>query len=188
MSNELERLARYLAKNLTALRENRRLTQGQLARLAGIPRSTLTYLESGRGNPSLANLAKISQTLQVSLEELLAKPRESSQLLRYADLPRQVKGKGLATVLPLLPEKLAGIQLERMELSPRGRIGGTPHLAGTREFFTCVTGRIAITVGEVTHRLETGDVLAFPGDQPHSYHNEGASKVVGISVVALASG
>lgn len=185
MANDLEKLAQHLAKNIAALREHRRLTQGQLAKLSGIPRSTMTYLESGRGNPSLANLAKISQTLQVSLEELLAKPREQSTLIRYADLPRQTKAKGLAAVLPLLPEPLPGFQIERLELQPRARLGGTPHLVGTREFFTCMTGNLSLTVGELMHELGPGDVVAFPGDQTHAYHNHGSTKMVGISVVSL---
>ncbi len=188
MANQWENLSRYLAKNLGALRERRRITQAQLASLSGIPRSTLTYLESGRGNPSLANLARLSETLQVRLEELLAKPHDESSLVRYAELPRQARARGMVEILPLLPEPVAGIQMERMELAPGGRMGGTPHLSGTREFFTCVAGRIALRVGEVTHELQPGDVLSFPGDQAHTYHNPAGTRAVGISVVALALG
>ncbi len=188
MDNGLENLSRFLAKNLAALREQRRLTQSQLADLSGIPRSTLTYFESGRGNPSLANLAKLSETLQVSLEELLAKPRGKTSFVKYADLARQTKAKGLVTILPLVPEPVAGFQMERLELQPRARLGGTPHLGGTREFFTCVSGEITLRVGDEPHVLSPGDVLAFPGDQPHAYQNSGTGKAVGISLVALAHG
>jgi len=84
-------------------------------------------------------------------------------------------------------EPVAGFQMERMELEPRARLGGTPHLGGTREFFTCVSGEITLSVGTDAHVLKPGDVLAFPGDQPHAYQNSGPGRAVGISLVALAS-
>ena len=48
----------HLARNLTGLRHARGLTQEALARGAALPRSTIANLESGAGNPSLANLAR----------------------------------------------------------------------------------------------------------------------------------
>lgn len=38
------------------------------------------------------------------------------------------------------------------------------------------------------YRVQEGDVLAFPGDQAHSYSNTGNRKAVCVSVVALAAG
>lgn len=187
MANPLEALSAHLAKNVAGLREQRRLTQGQLARLAGIPRSTLTYVESGNGNPSLVNLVRLSQALQVTIEELLAPPRHTTELIRYADLPVTKKGGGLAKVMKLIPGATPGIILERMEIAPKGRLGGVPHLSGTKEYFTCLSGEIELTVAGKAHCLAAGDLLAFPGDQPHSYYNPGSKTLVGISVVALVS-
>jgi quercetin dioxygenase-like cupin family protein len=66
-------------------------------------------------------------------------------------------------------------------------MGGTPHLPGTREFFTCLTGRVTLTVAGARHPLDEGDVLAFPGNLPHSYQNADAlAPARGISVVVLA--
>ena len=39
-----------------------------------------------------------------------------------------------------------------------------------------------------TFRLGAGDVVAFRGDQRHSYANEGAKPAVGYSVVVIARG
>jgi hypothetical protein len=35
------------------------------------------------------------------------------------------------------------------------------------------------------YRVCAGDVLAFPGDRPHGYHNPGRVRAVALSVVAL---
>jgi XRE family transcriptional regulator, regulator of sulfur utilization len=66
-------------------------------------------------------------------------------------------------------------------------MGGTPHLPGTREFFTCLDGRVALMVAGERYELAAGDVLAFPGNLPHSYQNLDAVRAArGISLVILA--
>jgi mannose-6-phosphate isomerase-like protein (cupin superfamily) len=77
--------------------------------------------------------------------------------------------------------------IELMELAPDGAMAGTPHLPGTREFFSCIEGQVTIFVAGDRYDLEAGDVLGFPGNVPHSYRNpHKAVKARGVSVVILA--
>ena len=71
----MDNLSEILASNILKLRRKRELSQAALASIADLPRSTLTNMESGSGNPSLQNLIKISSAFQVSVEELLSFPR-----------------------------------------------------------------------------------------------------------------
>ena len=66
MANSLRSLSEHLASNLIELRRRRGMTQATLSKLAGLPRSTLTYLESGEGNPPLKNLASVAAALHFS--------------------------------------------------------------------------------------------------------------------------
>ena len=66
LANALKSLSERLASNLIELRRRRGMTQATLSKLGGLPRSTLTYLESGEGNPTLKNLASVAAALQVS--------------------------------------------------------------------------------------------------------------------------
>lgn len=178
-------ISKNLADNLASLRRNRNMSQGDLARLAKIPRSTLTHLESGEGNPSLKNLSKLAQALQVSLEELLSKPRSSVHLIKNADLPTVVKGQGSVLVYKLLPDPTPGMEFDRMEMQPGARLGGIPHLSRTHEYLTCFQGKVVVHLGGEDFHLDAGDVLAFPGDQNHSYSNPGTTRNVCLSVVIL---
>lgn len=75
------------------------------------------------------------------------------------------------------------MELDRMELKTGGKIGGIPHLAGTREYTVCLKGSVEVRVlGEITV-LGEGDLIAFPGDQPHSYTNIARTPAELISVV-----
>src|SRR5689334_12243278 len=121
-----------LAKNLEILRRKKNLSQPQLAKLAELPRSTLTHLESGMGNPSLRNLIKISTALGVGIEELLTRPRSETTLIAAARVPVQIRSQDRVRVHKLLPDPLKGIEIDRLEFDPDAVMGGHPHLSGTK--------------------------------------------------------
>ncbi|MBY0292850.1 MAG: helix-turn-helix domain-containing protein [Alphaproteobacteria bacterium] len=177
-----------LGHNLTFLRKSRGLTQNQLAQVSGIPRSTLSYIESGQGNPSLKMLITIASVLGVTLEELLAPPRPSCLLIKENQLKHQRRSQGQAIKVSLLPDPIPGLQFERITLKPKGLMLGTPHSKGTKEYFTCTQGCISIFVEGEDYTLNKGDVLAFPGDCKHSYNNLDSNESQGISIVVLQTG
>ena len=168
--------ASHLARNLVSLRHTRSLTQEGLAKAAAVPRSTIATLESGTGNPSLA----------VPIDELLASPRAMVRRWPAAEVATRSKGRGV-TIRELVPEPVPDEMMEVMDFAPGAVMGGTPHLPGTREFFTCLSGRVNLMVAGERYALDEGDVLAFPGNLPHSYQNaDGLRPARGVSVVVLA--
>ena len=61
-----------LGKNIKRIRQRRNLTQDKLARLADIPYTTITKIETGViKQPSVLAVAKIAKALGVSLDELV---------------------------------------------------------------------------------------------------------------------
>ena len=176
--------AGHLAVNLKRLRDERGLSQQQMAALASVPRPTWASLESGSANPTLAVLSKVAAALQVSIEELIGPPRSSTQFFPVGKRPERRRGS--ARVCPLLPEAIPGIDFTRMEIEAGGSLTGIPHTAGTREYLTCESGTIELAAAGEVWRLEKGDALVFRGDQRHSYRNPGRGVAVAVSVVAFA--
>jgi transcriptional regulator with XRE-family HTH domain len=176
--------AGYLAANLKRLREERGLSQQQMATLSGVPRPTWASLESGSANPTLAVLSKVAGALQVSIEELIGPPRSSTQFFPAAK--RSERRRGGARVCSLLPESIPGLDFTRMEIEPGGSLTGIPHTAGTREYLTCESGVVELAAAGEVWKLEKGDALVFRGDQRHSYRNPGRAVAVAVSVVAFA--
>jgi transcriptional regulator with XRE-family HTH domain len=160
------------------------MTQAQMAKVSGLPRATWTNLESGSANPTIAVLQRAASALQVTIEELLSTPRAACEFFPFGSLP--VRSPGQATVRRLLPHAIPGMEMDRIELPPGGRMPGIPHTPGTREYLTCEAGEITLAAAGETWRLRPGDVLAFRGDQRHSYANPGQRLAVGYSVVVLA--
>lgn len=186
-----EQVASHLARNLISLRQVRSLTQDTLAKSAGVPRSTIANLESGHGNPSLTVLLKVANSLAVPVDELLGSPRAKTRLWLRDELRSQhvAKGSGKGvTSRSLIPERIPDELLNVMEFEPGATMRGSPHLPGTREYFTCLAGEVTIFVAGERFDLRTGDVLAFPGNVAHSYKNADATKPAhGVSAVILAS-
>ena len=181
-----ERIAAHLARNLASLRHARGLTQDTLARAAAVPRSTIANLESGAGNPSLTVLVKVASALAVPLDELTAPPRAKVRHWASGDVATQLRGRGV-TMRALVPEPVPEELLTLMDFAPGASMRGTPHLPGTREFFTCIAGRVSIFVVGERYEVAAGDVLGFPGNVAHSYQNpDPRAPARGVSVVILA--
>lgn len=187
MDNLLAKWPAYLAKNIQKLRLLRGLSQSQLAKVSNIPRSTITHIESGSGNPTLSNLIRVSIALRVNLQELLSRPKSEAILTRNSELRVLSKSRGSVQVFKLLPDDVAGIEIERMEFEPGARFKGAPHLTQTKEYFCCFKGKIRIYVQGKPYDLNEGDVLSFSGDQAHAYENLLIKRMsVGFSSVVLA--
>lgn len=174
----------HLAENVRQLRESRGFTQQQAAKLSSVPRPTWATLESGSANPTLAVLVKVASALQVSIEELIGPPRSTGKLYRASEI--QVRKRGGVSVRGLLPEKVPGLEIERMELPPGASMKGIPHTHGTREYLTCERGQVELFASGESWKLSKGDVIIFRGDQRHSYRNPGRDNAIAYSVVALA--
>jgi transcriptional regulator with XRE-family HTH domain len=177
-------LAARFARNVKQLREARGLTQQQIAKTAAVPRATWANLESGDANPTLSVLHRAARALGVSLEELIATPRAACVFYEAASIP--VRTQGQVSVKKLLPDPIKGMEMDRLELPPRGGMTGVPHTPGTREYLTCESGEIILVAAGERYHLYAGDLVAFRGDQRHSYANPTRKVSIGYSVVVLA--
>jgi|TARA_B100001964_G_C14098451_1_gene538147 mannose-6-phosphate isomerase-like protein (cupin superfamily) len=123
--------------------------------------------------------------LQVSIEEVLSRPRAACEVFELGALESFSRGRGKATLFKLLPHPIAGVEFDRIELLAGGKFVGVPHKPGTREYLCCEKGSITLWTGGECYVLKAGDVASFQGDQKHSYVNDGRVKAVGFSVVAF---
>lgn len=83
-----------IGENIQFLRKKKNLTQERLAELVGVSRQTVAKWESGESAPDLDAAGRLSQALEISLDEMATVPMYESQL-------DPMKGKhmfGLVTV------------------------------------------------------------------------------------------
>lgn len=186
LKNDFEPLSRNLAERIIELRSRRGLTQADLAKMASVPRSTIANLESGTGNPSLVNLAKISSALNTSIEMLLTSPLTLCKLIPAEEMKSISRSGGEVTIIKLLPDPIPGMEIDKIEINPGAKMRGIPHAAGTKEYLHCIQGEFKVIVSGESYYVSKGDVLAFPGETHHFYENIGKTKAIGLSVVTIA--
>ena len=63
--------AQKLGKNLKRIRTKKGITQGDIVRTLGMPKSFVSSIENGKTNPTLATIAKLAKAIGVSVGELM---------------------------------------------------------------------------------------------------------------------
>lgn len=174
-------ICKYLAQNILSLRKKKNWSQDRLAQIAEIPRTTLTNMESGEGNPTLQNVIKVSEALGIGIEELIGKPRNEVVLLTKDEVPFKMTGQVLS--YSLMPDRIKGIEVDKLILPPQTHLVGNPHIKGTKEYLTVYQGEVNLILSGQQYTVKKDEVLAFPGDQNHSYHNKGQEEAICFSVV-----
>src|SRR5262244_1740374 len=80
-------LVAQIAASLRRERAKAGISLTELARRAGIAKSTLSQLESGAGNPSVETLWAICVALDAPFSRLLDPPRALTQVIRAGEGP-----------------------------------------------------------------------------------------------------
>ncbi len=60
-----------LGEAVKRIREQKKMSQGDICRATGFDRAYMSNIEAGKGNPTLVTIEKIARALDVSLSQLL---------------------------------------------------------------------------------------------------------------------
>jgi transcriptional regulator with XRE-family HTH domain len=156
-----------------ALRRERRragLSLTEVARRAGIAKSTLSQLESGTGNPSLETLWAICVALDAPFSRLLDPPRPRVQVIR-ADEGPTVSAEHASYSATLLAACAPGARRDiyRIVAEPGQARVSEPHMPGVTEHVVLTAGRALVGVAGGPVELAPGDYISYPGDLPHVF-------------------
>jgi transcriptional regulator with XRE-family HTH domain len=156
-----------------ALRRERRrtgLSLTEVARRAGIAKSTLSQLESGAGNPSLETLWAICVALDAPFSRLLDPPRPHVQVIRADEGPTvsAARANYQATLLAACPPG-ARRDVYRIAAEPGHARASDPHMPGVTEHVVLSSGRALVGVAGEPVELAPGDYICYPGDLPHVF-------------------
>ena len=109
-----------IGRKLRELRDQRHLTQQQMASKAGVPRTYISRIENSRLLPGPVMLRRISEALQVGILDLLPKNRDGNGQSSSGDDPYLTSLAGF--FVQLRPQEIS-LVLDRV----RSMIGETSH-------------------------------------------------------------
>jgi transcriptional regulator with XRE-family HTH domain len=159
-----------IAASLRAERRRAGLSLAEVARRAGIAKSTLSQLESGTGNPSIETLWALGVALDVPFARLVDPPRPRVQVIRYGEGPAVYSERAnyIATLLASCPPN-ARRDIYLLTVQPGTPRESDPHMPGVVEHVVLSSGRALMGVTDDPVELTPGDYIAYPGDQPHIF-------------------
>ena len=171
VDNGVDIFVRNVAANIRTLRREAGMTLADLAAAAGLGKSTLAQLESGKANPSVETLWAIAAALRVSFARLVEEVRPSLRIVRAGDVQpmRSDETPGWAGRLLAASHRRGTFDLYTIDMDGGGARHAVAHHAGVVEHMVVVEGRLRVGPQDEPVVLEAGDLVTFAADVPHVY-------------------
>ncbi|MCF3132486.1 helix-turn-helix domain-containing protein [Streptomyces olivochromogenes] len=160
----------WIAASLKRERTRAGLSLSELAKRAGIAKSTLSQLEAASGNPSMETIWALGVALGVPFSALVEPPAPSVRVIRAGEGPAVASEQAnyVATLLSASPPG-ARRDIYHLRAEPGAARVSEPHIPGTVEHLVVSTGKVKAGPSGEAVELGPGDYLTYRGDVPHAY-------------------
>jgi XRE family transcriptional regulator, regulator of sulfur utilization len=166
-------ITNLVGTRIRSIRSQRKLTQKQLADLAGIPRATLATVERDDSNPSLAVVFKVANALGMTLDQLVESTRQRVHKFPAEQMHKVNSGDGAYKSVTVTAPNLFHLTQQVFHLKPGGVYHGKPHPPGSEEHLHILGGEVVLDVPQESVSLKAGDSACFHGNVRHVYSNKG---------------
>jgi transcriptional regulator with XRE-family HTH domain len=169
--DSVDSFVRAVASNIRSLRLDAGLTLQDLATAAGLGKSTLAQLESGKANPSVETLWAIAAALKVPFARIVEEHRTALRVVRAREVPpmHSAEAPGWAGRLLATSHGRGTFDLYTLDLEAGATRHADPHHSGVVEHLIVVVGRLRVGPATAPVELEPGDLVTFAADVPHVY-------------------
>lgn len=168
-------------------RQNKQMTQQELAEASGVTKSFLSKIENGHASAAIATFSKIAMSLDVPLSWFLEEDNDVKDLILVSHDKRNVRSGG--SDIGYLYETLANrSRFSRIEpvvvtVDPTAT-DVQPFTHHESEFMYVLQGTINLYYDGVLHPMQEGDSAFFDGEKPHVFlaNQDQEAKILSIFV------
>jgi transcriptional regulator with XRE-family HTH domain len=160
-----------LGSKLRFIRDERGLSQRDLAQKAGISTNSVSLIERDENSPSEATLQALATALSVKMSYFFDDDEPQSVLHVKSGKRPVITNKGVQI------EGIGG-ELKRQEmepflitLEPHSGSGDRQVVHTGHEFVYCLQGQVEYIIDGNIHALDEGDFLLFEAHLPHIWRN-----------------
>ncbi|MBB4683782.1 helix-turn-helix domain-containing protein [Amycolatopsis jiangsuensis] len=156
---------------IRSLRQARGWSLDNLAERAVMSPSSLSRIETGRQRLGLDQLTALARALGTSIDQLAETINDDDVVIR----PERDEHRGLTTWLLSRGSAPAGVTVAKMRITDEAagpqavQLGVHPG----KEWFTVLSGTVALFLGERTVRVEAGEAAEFSTMTPHAIRAHG---------------
>lgn len=172
-----------LGNRLRQLRTERRLSQRDLASMAGISTNSVSLIEREEISPSVSTLQSLAKALNIKVSYFFDDEYAGDVLLVKAQERPIITGNGL--VIEGVGKRLTNQEVEpfRVILEPHAMSGERQVVHPGQEFVCCQEGRVEYLIDGQSYIVEKGDFLIFEANLPHIWRNPFDEQAVFLLVI-----
>ena len=159
-----------VANSLQRERQKAGLSLAEVARRAGIAKSTLSQLEAGQGNPSLETLWALCVALDIPFAKLMESNITQTQVIRFGEGPSVSSAIAHYQAI-LLANCPTGARRDVYILvtQPGEPRNSQPHSIGSVEHIIIMKGKAKVGLISEAILMNEGDYICYPADQAHIF-------------------
>lgn len=161
-----------LGEKLRQLRNERNISQRDLARLASLSPNSISLIERDETSPSVATLQSLAAALSVRMSYFFEEEAPTSVLHLKSGSRPKIENNGV--VIEGMGKTLPSQELEpfTITLEPKAGSGGERQVVHSgHEFVYCLLGKIEYVIDGEIYLMEQGDILIFEATLPHLWRN-----------------
>jgi len=160
-----------LGTRLRAIRDERGLSQRELAHRSGLSANAISLIERDENSPSVSTLQSLATALNVKMSYFFEDEEPEAVLLVKPDERPAIASKGVKI-------EGSGRRLHRQEmepflvtLAPHSESGDRQVVHTGHEFVYCQKGSVEYIIDGDVYCLSAGDFLIFEAHMPHIWRN-----------------
>ena len=161
----------FVAENVKRLRNERQLTQQQLADQSEVSRRMVASIENGQANISLAKLNQLAMVLGVTFSEIV-RPAIDNTTQPEQILTWKGAKAGSEAYLGCSVISQNEVELWSWKLAAGDFYQAEPDPKGFYEMLYIIEGVLHLELSDQTHVLQAGQSISYPSDQRYRYVNQ----------------
>lgn len=163
-----------LGKKIKRMRNQKGLTQSELADRCELTKGYISQLENDLNSPSIATLTDILAALGSNLAEFFQEEKEEKIVFSKKEfIEKDSEGVFWRWLIPNAQKNMMEPVLVELDESVE-TAGDIPHEG--EEFGYVLEGKIAILLGNKRYLCKKGEAFYYPANKPHSIVNQGKNK------------
>lgn len=177
-----------VARRLRLIRKSKAISQREMAKKAGVGSGTISQIESGSTQPSVALLKKILAGVDVNLGFFFSfELKDDDSFYFPKEEMRNLGAHGVSYLLVAGERRNRKLQMLIEEYAANAGTGRAALSHEGEECAVVIEGRLEVTVDGQSRILRPGDAYYFSSILPHSFRNVGDTPCKVISACTPSS-
>ncbi len=175
----MDQIDKNIAANLKRIRKSKKMSLDILARKTGVSKSMLGQIERGESIPTISTIAKITNGINISFEELLYPPTASVLVIDNDKLPIVRYKEGTYQMHSFFPgEKRGKFEVFELKIEPGGDCESLSEETDNCEYIIIVQGVLTLKTTEGIYEVSAGHAVKIASSGSYCYQNSGGSQLI----------